>query len=355
MLRPLRRAANGRRDADKARYREWEALLRPHPAGSVFDAHRLRIELPYNYQVVREQHIEFGRKLQEVAGEFFTDAERNMPEGGRYSEKDLAGKAFNDPEWIRRNERHARQLLIDARHEFAQFDYDTYDDLFGDATPQQLAADLAALPAQERIGHLTGTDPGNLIVAELHKDPRAKGMIVDNIDALVEQGVDALYIEHFRRSDYQALLDAYNQSAGSASPLPAPLAQLLENLDKVHNPTAVWPRNLKGVVEVAHRRGLKVMGMDATRAITKTGEGMERRAARMNFVAAEAVKADVARGEVTKFIMLVGEAHVHTHERGGEPQTVPGLAQLLGAQAVKPGDAGPELLTEREENRGSDD
>jgi hypothetical protein len=71
----------------------------------------------------------------------------------------------------------------------------------------------------------------------------------------------------------------------------------------------------------------------------------------MNFVAAEAIKADVHRGAEQKFVMLVGEAHVHTHERGGEPTTVPGLAELLGANAVRPGAQGPELLTDKVTNR----
>ncbi|HEX6022858.1 MAG TPA: hypothetical protein VFZ00_12735 [Solirubrobacter sp.] len=340
-------------DRDVARHAELKALLGPPPPGAVIDDARLRIELPYNYQMVREQHREFGLKLEELAKDFFTPEEKQLPGGdGVYSAKDLAGQAFNDPAWARQNELEARRLLKEARTEFANFDYDTYDELFGDSTPEQLAAEFAKYPEHERVGALMAGIPGrSLIVAESHGDPRSKGLIVDNIEALIAAGVDTLYVEHFRRNDYQSLLDIYNQTAGSATPLPPPLARLIENLDKVHNPGVTWPRNLKGVVEIAHRRGLKVMAMDSSGALTKTGEGMERRAARMNFVAAEAIKADVSRGAVQKFVMLVGEAHVHTHERGGEPATVPGLAELLGASAVRPGAQGPELLIEKKSNR----
>lgn len=349
---PFKAAAHRWRRVDLHRYNELKSLLDPPPAGAVFDDTYLSITLPYNYQVVREQHPAFGKKLEEFAREFVADADQLTPGGDRLSAKDIAGKAFNDPRWMRDTAREGARELREARRRFAQFDWATFDALFTTDDQAALAQELAALPAGERIAHLVGMDPGNLIVSESHGDVRAKSIILDNIDALVKAGVDTLYVEHFRRNDYGKLLKAYNRTRGRDTPLPPQLAQLLEALDRAHNPAAVWPNNLKGLVEVAHRRGLNVLGIDHSGALTRTGEGMEKRAARMNFVAAEAIKADVDAGKVKRFILLVGEAHVHTHERGDETQAVPGLAQLLETRAVKPGADGVQLLTEKTANRG---
>ena len=325
------------------------------------DARRLLVDVGYPLQQLRETNLAVFQILHGLTPGF-AGREVDPLEPPNYAEYEQVEAAFANPET-----RAAAEILRDTRvaagrrllknPNFLAYDK-VYTDDKVDALRQQV--ETAGNGAQALAGLLADPDAPGVILAEQHTRGDAKGMIVDNLAALKQDGVDRLYIEHFRVEEHQALLDAYLDTGEMPEELDAYL-----RTQALKFPGAAYPHDLRGILEQARAHGIRVYGIDSMgakadpglavrprqeheRDVTAGDVGAEQRAARMNGLASEVVARTSGGGG--KFIMLLGAAHANTHAGGSSG--VPGMSQLTNAPVLDVNNGGKRLLTEDRAKRG---
>ncbi|MCX5213456.1 hypothetical protein OG689_30025 [Kitasatospora sp. NBC_00240] len=183
--------------------------------------------------------------------------------------------------------------------------------------------------------------PG-FVLGEKHSASDSWPFLKQNMAALREQGVDTVYLEALRGDSYQRFLDAY-LAAPRTAPMPPELDTMVGLYDRTQGSR---PDNgLRQMLEAAKAENVRVQVVDGYPARRGAGPwALYERAARMNTYVADAVAGDRVGREQGKFLLVVGEKHVHRHEAppGATPEggmrsglPAPGLAQLLDVPGLK--------------------
>lgn len=180
-----------------------------------------------------------------------------------------------------------------------------------------------------------------MIISESHGDEGSWRFLYEQMSSMRDNEVMTIYLEHFRHSEYQPMLDAYFATPDAA--MPTGLEKYIKKFDVSHNLKGKY--GLMSVVLRAKEFGLRIVGIDDASAkrgseVVK-GPQLESRAARMNVVAEAIVAADQQRFGKHKFVMLMGAKHTHDHKTAADtefPDGIAGVAELLNLIAVKVGD-----------------
>lgn len=308
-------------------YKAWKDELEGDPMLRFVDEH-LRVDVAYT----RNQLTEMGGLYASIA---FAGSEQDPAAvKGAFLEQKLDLAAANRIELEKR--RAGNQSVYEqALRAMRAFDYSTFDETFTEAALDAIEGNLDTMNAAEVIQALLDTYKGFLIV-EQHQDPDSKQFLMENIQGVMGAAVNTIYVEHIRFGEYQHLVDEYLSSAPE-SPMPTMLAKFLASSDRSLN--LHGPNNLTGLVQMAKKRGVRVVGIDDTAGQTlgkqerPPTEWGEERVTRMNYIAQQIINDDQEKHGGGKYAVLLGAAHAHTHigvERG-----VAGMSQLLNVPALK--------------------
>lgn len=303
-----------------------------------------RVEIDYSYTQLKEIHRPLAYELMENYVRLFSN--------GMESEFDRMREAFATEPYrsysASRDDEVARAADRSANHH----DFDKYDEKFTDEDIDRMGS-VSQLGKRAAIDLLLHGNEGFLI-SEVHGEHQGWQFLRENLHALKHNGVDTVYLEHFRHGDYQVYVDQYlNGSSGVMSPQLGGFTKLHDGQWKLPS-----PNGLRWFLATANLVGVRVVGVDtlAARLGGSAVADRENRANRMNYFAAEIIRNDQHR--TGKYVVLLGVQHAHTHSRVATPgnnisQGIPGLAQLLGAPVVRidPQTIGPELHLEDKQNR----
>lgn len=203
------------------------------------------------------------------------------------------------------------------------FDYGPFD---RDVVARQdaMMAQMTGMDARRSAEYLLRDNNFNgVVIGENHSERHGKQFLVDNMPSLKANGVNTLYLEHFRHNEYQPMIDKY-----MASPDTRVSGPLGKAVDKMDGQPA--PYGLRAILETAKANGVRVVGIDDIYAKNKNHASPPvARTARMNTLAHDIIMNDGARAG-GKFMVLVGSAHSNTHAGG-----IPGLSQMLNVPATK--------------------
>lgn len=212
------------------------------------------------------------------------------------------------------------------------FDYGPYNrDV---AAPQNaMRAQMTGMNAQRSAEYLLrDRDFKGVVIGENHTERHGKQFLADNMPSLKANGVNTLYLEHFRHNEYQPMIDKYMAAPGAR--VSGPLGKAVDRMD---GPTA-GRNGLRGILETAKANDVRVVGIDDIYAKDSShpSPGVVR-TARMNTLAHDIITNDAARAN-GKYMALVGSAHSNTHAGG-----IPGLSQMLNIPATQVPHAGGPL------------
>jgi len=317
------------------------------------------ISLAYGVQQLKESHP----KVWEIIESALEDDGDGRGRGSVADtvRKERLDRLFGDPRELRK--RASRRLAIDEQStEIVEtFDWEAYDRLFDEDKLEGLQTIVdEADTATEALTSMLWEEDEGVALSEDHSRGDVKKLIVDSLETLVEQGLDTLYIEHFRRDEHQALLDAFMETGEE----PDALADYLDAQARRHNPNdesgppAHKDVDLRAILKqawaVQESSGTKVRlvaidSMDA-KADPDGDPSLwgEQRTKRMNGLASSIIEGDT--GRKGKFLVLAGSAHNQTHP-GGE-RGIPGLGQLCKVPVMTlDGTGGPKLQVEDKDER----
>ncbi len=190
-----------------------------------------------------------------------------------------------------------------------------------------------ALEALRRGGNVTINDllsspvPG-IAFGEVHGTDEPVAFLSANFKRFKQLGVETLFFEHVPGDIFQKDLDAHFQRPGRA--LPSALNRFLNALYVGH--ARFGPTRKHSYIELvlaAHRAGIRVVAIDNIASYNTKGLPDYARHELMNYYAMRIIDATTsASSENAKWIALMGNAHINTH------QGVPGVAELTGAVGV---------------------
>lgn len=222
---------------------------------------------------------------------------------------------------------------------------DRYDLDYDDWALEELEEKLEEAERDQQIKHVLDATEGDhegMIISESHGDESSWRFLYEQMPSMRDSEVMTLYLEHFRNSEYQPMLDAYF-AGGPDEPMPRGLQTYIKKFDNNHGLKTKY--SLMGVVTRAKEFGLRIVGIDDMSAKRGSkvvqGDQLESRAARMNVIAEAIVAQDQQRFGKHKFVMLMGAKHTHDHGTGEDtefPDGIAGVAQLLNLIAVRVGD-----------------
>lgn len=257
--------------------------------------------------------------------------------------KDLLKAQADDEYALRTNYQDALlSMASPAARETLQQANDRAYDFLRKTPPKPPANNLNLTPdaaPDQRASNLLGNQPGICLAEEHGGEPgkQSKKFLIDNMGQLHASGVRTIFVEHLY-VEYQAMVDAYLEGK-NMSPV---LDQALTKLDSALAEGA----NVRGMLDKAKAIGMRVVGIDSVTARVSTQDPLrgQRRAARMNQVAAEVIQREQKRGG--KFLVLAGADHINT-----SPHGISGLAQILGAHAIQVDDSGKPRLAPEDQSR----
>lgn len=319
------------------------------------DFNRGKITSRYNAQQLIEQYpdLHWQIPLDEQADEMGArnKAPRQIPVGAGARRKFDA--AFSPPGVFEASEAAAADRLNRARQQANNFNYDALD---ARRSPQIVQQDRQALQNapdhQTAMANLLSQHPG-VTLGEDHNNPATRAFLHGQLPHLAANGVNTLYLEHFR-DDHQAHVDEYLASGQ----MPAELDRYVHNQDRKRNP---GHQHLRDLLTGARANSMRVRGIDSQTAAwpdNDRGEGGPIRDATMNNVAHQVITGDTAARQGGKYAILTGRAHNNTQQMSqfgadmGFRHGAVGLSQLLEIPALALDPHGnPELDEEDPNNR----
>ncbi|WP_405009654.1 hypothetical protein [Kitasatospora sp. NBC_01539] len=192
--------------------------------------------------------------------------------------------------------------------------------------------------AMDGVNRLLGGHDGRpgfdgIVLGEAHSQSPSWGFLNENMHELKAAGVDRIYVESLRDDAFQRDLDAYQRPGGTMSPN---LETMLRTYDRNLNSPA--GNGLYETVVRAKAEGVTVHAVDgypARRPHEPGPQALQERARLLNSYMNHAISS----GGSGKYVLVTGKAHVHEHATSSEHR-IPGVAEMLGAPAVRLTDAG---------------
>lgn len=281
----------------------------------------------YPPQLMRDQGVSTLIRLDAAVRDSYSPLQKKDASkltNGEYNHA-LRFYAEGKVDMLRKQQEDAKKFFRDQDH------FTSHDAIF----TQQVLTGHETLVSQvhqdeEKTGEMVKsfTDAhGGFIVAESHDNQASKEWLIKHMETLVENGVNTIYIEHFRRGDHQELLDKFMETGE----MEKPLESLVVNEKN---------KGLLELITAARAHKIRIIAADdISGAMRDTGDlpddevSMENRVVRMNHATKKIVDGDTGRGS-GKYVMLLGEAHANTHE--GKIRGIAGIGQLLHLPTVRP-------------------
>ena len=184
-----------------------------------------------------------------------------------------------------------------------------------------------------------------LVIGESHADIGSKQFLIDNMQALAEQDVKTLYMEHLLTDFHQTGLDAFAET----SVMPRDLEAYLTELDAGQLTDPLERYTFLAVVREANKHGIRIQAIDSAASYRVSGMGVSDVTARlkmMNFHARIIIRADQSARGAHKWVALMGNAHSNTFKG------VAGVSELEGVLGVRVEDVAEGLSTGIEPDPG---
>lgn len=212
---------------------------------------------------------------------------------------------------------------------------------FRDFVPLPAVTDLAPVEASRSFASLIASEAfaGNkhLIVGAVPTSIAAKQTLIDNFDALVEQGFKTLYLEYVPGDVFRVKLEKLNQGKSWRH-----IKQHLTLVDSAFGFASDAKNGYLALVRKAREKGMKVKALDASTSYQldnallmgdtppTTPRGNDLR----NFYSHKVIQADMTDTPQERWVALVEPSRLRTF------QQTPGLADLQDAVALRIEDVG---------------
>lgn len=245
---------------------------------------------------------------------------RASPPAETYMDRVLSGAAARD---ITGDAATTGQIRRWFRRDMSDF----YDNLATNGMPARPPLPVTTINStpQEAIQR-TLAQPGvrGLVVGELHEEPAAFQLLIDQMQTFRNNGVTTLYLEG-------APFLQGSPNVADAALLPSDSAQLgmhPYSADYTGGPTML------DIIEEADKHGIKVVGIehreltwhvDNLKSHYSNNQFVTRRLEEMNYYAAKIIE-KTPPGE--KYVALVGKNHMNTYA------SIPGVAELTGGVGI---------------------
>ncbi|QVW24388.1 membrane-targeted effector domain-containing toxin [Pseudomonas hormoni] len=167
-----------------------------------------------------------------------------------------------------------------------------------------------------------------LVIGESHAGIGSKQFLIDNMQALAEQSVKTLYMEHLLTDFHQAALDAFAET----SVMPRDVETYLTGLDAGHLTDPLERYTFLTLVREANKHGIRIQAIDSMASYRLSGMRVRDATARhkmMNFHARTIIRADQAARGSHKWIALMGNSHSNIY------QGVAGVSELEGVFGLR--------------------
>lgn len=179
-------------------------------------------------------------------------------------------------------------------------------------------------------------DVQGLVIGESHSSVASKQFLIDNMEQLVKRNVRTLYMEHLLTDLHQADLDTFAQTGK----MPETLKDYLNEMDWGHFTDDTGRYTFLNLVKTANRHRVRIRAIDCMASYRTAGLPDPEdnvRLKMMNYFANTVIRADQAAVRGSRWIALVGNAHVNTMNGAA------GVAELEGViglriEDVKPGE-----------------
>jgi len=184
-----------------------------------------------------------------------------------------------------------------------------------------------------------------LVIGESHADVGSKQFLIDNMQALAEEQVKTLYMEHLLTDFHQAALDAFAET----SVMPRDLENYLNALDAGQLTDPLDRYTFLALVREANKHGIRIQAIDSMTSYRLAGMSGADKLARMkmmNFHAHTVIGADQAARGAHKWVALMGNAHSNLY------QGVAGVSELEGVPGLRVEDVGEGLSSGIEPDPG---
>lgn len=174
-----------------------------------------------------------------------------------------------------------------------------------------------------------------VILGESHAQQSAKKILITQMDAIKNNDVGVIFLEHLQVDAHQPLLDDFF----TTQKIPVELDNFLKSQDAGHLRDPSSEFTYSRLVREAIRQRIPVKALDCTASYYVKGMRTKfpdlNRTEMFSYFASQRIRNHLAKHPDQKWLALTGNSHTNTY------QGVPGLAELEGAIGVRVSDAAP--------------
>ena len=174
-----------------------------------------------------------------------------------------------------------------------------------------------------------------VILGESHSQLSAKKILITQMDAIKNNDVGVIFLEHLQTDVHQGMLDDFF----TTQKMPSELDVFLKAQDAGHqiNPLSEYTYSRLVREAIHHRIPIKALDCVASYHVNgmRTRYPDVNRTEMFNYFATQVIRGHLAQNPHQKWIALTGNSHINTY------QGVPGLAELEGAIGISLSDATP--------------
>ncbi|AZF49474.1 membrane-targeted effector domain-containing toxin [Pseudomonas sp. R2-7-07] len=203
-------------------------------------------------------------------------------------------------------------------------------------------ADALAVEANTQFPQLIASDAfaanQNLVIGAVPGSIASKQLLIEQMDALIENGFKRLYVEYLPGDVFRPKLEKLNRGKSWKH-----IERHLKNLDKTVGFAENAEYSYLALVRKAREKGIKIKALDASTSyhledalqMGDTSPTTPRDNAIRNFYSHRAIEADALTEPDERWVALVDSSRLRTFNE------TPGLADLQNAVALRVEDIGP--------------
>ena len=291
--------------------------------------------------IINESGIFFGHNLKEIEASFPLLKKMLMTRTGKsFSEENLEQYSiqhkgiFVNANWNNSNFDINPRVRLEDWQKRIQMEASTYFNSEFVAAKNNKIIPAALNSPDEAIQALLAKNQFLTIGESKHSDRSGKKILIDNMQALAQQGVKAIFLEHVFADTQSQLLNAYLRS--ESLEMPAMLKAYLEKLDRGFTHEQFQPYSFTGLVMQAKKYGIQIIPIDSS-ATYMTGSSLGiggdsasvERALMMNHLAAKQIERYHNANPYDKCVVFCGSVHIN-----GNLTKVPGITEITGSPTL---------------------
>jgi hypothetical protein len=205
-------------------------------------------------------------------------------------------------------------------------------------------SELGPYASDEAIINALLSHSQGFCVGEIHEEAASKRFLIENMAYLKCLGVKILFFEGIDYQNEQKLIDRYMAdevlTASEQEQLQNIMGRILNFIGPQDSPHTAF-----GILAAAKECGIRVVGIDYSLALEEKKIEFEPRIARMNYVAWQIMKKEMASLEPQdKFAAHMGLSHLC---RDSDTARIPGVAELFDCPAIVLRDKARKEIAER--------